>query len=71
MLDLLEISGCIITLDAMGCQKKVVEKIIDKKGDYIIGLKGNLEQLRLQHSGHMKHKQREVRTFGRYEIMAG
>jgi predicted transposase YbfD/YdcC len=60
MLDLLEISGCIITLDAMGCQKKVVEKIIDKEGDYIIGLKGNQEQLRLA----------ATTAFGAYEEQA-
>ncbi|PCI39662.1 MAG: hypothetical protein COB50_00845 [Thiotrichales bacterium] len=31
----------IITLDAMGCQKAIVEKIIKKVGDYVISLKGN------------------------------
>jgi hypothetical protein len=42
LLDLLEIKGCIITIDAMGCQKKIVEKIIkEKKADYVIALKGN------------------------------
>lgn len=45
ILDFLEISGCIITLDAMGCQKTIAEKIIDKGGDYIMGLKGNQEML--------------------------
>lgn len=37
----LEIEGCIISTDAMGCQKKIAETIIDKKGDYVFGLKGN------------------------------
>jgi predicted transposase YbfD/YdcC len=42
LLDLLEISGCIVTIDAMGCQKKIVNKIVvDKKADYVIALKGN------------------------------
>ncbi len=42
LLDLLEINGCIVTIDAMGCQKKIVNKIVvDKKADYIIALKGN------------------------------
>ena len=42
LLDLLEIKGCIITIDAMGCQKKIVTKIIkEKKADYVIALKGN------------------------------
>ncbi len=41
LLDLLEINGGIITSDAMGCQKKIVEKISSKKCDYAICLKGN------------------------------
>jgi predicted transposase YbfD/YdcC len=41
LLDLLEIGGSIITIDAMGCQKKIAEKIVEKKGEYIFGLKGN------------------------------
>src|SRR5262249_74541 len=39
------IAGSIVTIDAMGCQTKIVEKIIDKKADYVIGLKGNQGQL--------------------------
>jgi len=30
LLDLLDISGCIVTIDAMGCQKRIAAKIIDK-----------------------------------------
>jgi len=41
LLDLLHIKGCIITIDAMGCQKTITEKIVDKEGDYVISLKGN------------------------------
>lgn len=42
LLNLLEIRGCIVTIDAMGCQKKIVNKIVtDKKADYVIALKGN------------------------------
>lgn len=47
ILDFLEISGCIITLDSMGCQKKIAEKIIKKEADYIMGLKDNQEALSL------------------------
>jgi predicted transposase YbfD/YdcC len=47
VLDFLEISGCIITLDSMGCQKKIAEKIIKKEADYIMGLKDNQEALSL------------------------
>jgi len=41
LLDLLDVSGCTITIDAMGTQKKIAEKIVDKNADYILGLKGN------------------------------
>jgi predicted transposase YbfD/YdcC len=41
MLDMLDVKGKAITSDAMGCQKDTVAKIIEKKGDYCIGLKGN------------------------------
>jgi predicted transposase YbfD/YdcC len=46
LLDLLAIKGAIVTLDAMGCQKKIAEKIIDKGADYVFGLKGNQGSLR-------------------------
>jgi predicted transposase YbfD/YdcC len=46
LLDMLEIKGCIVTIDAMGCQKKIAKKIVkDNEADYIFGLKGNQEKL--------------------------
>lgn len=45
LLDILAIKGAIITIDAMGCQKAIAEKIHQKKGDYILGLKGNQKDL--------------------------
>ena len=41
LLYVLDLAGSIVTIDAMGCQTKIVEKIIDKEADYLIGLKGN------------------------------
>ena len=41
LLELLELRGCIVTIDAMGCQRDIVEQIIDQSGDYVLGLKGN------------------------------
>ena len=46
LLDLLAIKGAIVTIDAMGCQRKIAEKVIDKDADYIFGLKGNQGSLR-------------------------
>ena len=41
LLDLLEIHGCIVTIDAMGCQRDIATKIIEHGGDYLLALKGN------------------------------
>jgi predicted transposase YbfD/YdcC len=41
LLELLEVSGCIVTLDAMGCQKEIAAQIIDQGADYVLALKGN------------------------------
>jgi len=38
--NLLVIKGCVVTIDAMGCQKAIAEKIIDKGADYALALKG-------------------------------
>ena len=45
LLKVLDISGCIVTIDAMGCQKKIVKSIIEGNGDYIIALKKNQGKL--------------------------
>jgi len=45
LLTLLELEGCIVTIDAMGCQKTIAGKIIDKGADYVLGLKGNQSAL--------------------------
>jgi len=41
LLEALEIAGCIVTIDAMGCQTDIVEKIIEKEADYVLALKEN------------------------------
>ena len=41
LLDMLFIEGCTITMDAMGTQKDIVSKIVDKKGHYCLALKEN------------------------------
>lgn len=41
LLDLLDIAGAIVTIDAIGCQKAITEKIRAKGADYVIALKGN------------------------------
>lgn len=46
LLDMLAIEGAILTIDAMGCQREIAGKIIDKKADYVLALKGNQGTLR-------------------------
>jgi predicted transposase YbfD/YdcC len=41
LLDLLAIEGSIVSIDAMGTQKKIAKKIREKKADYVLSLKGN------------------------------
>ncbi|MGB4950264.1 MAG: ISAs1 family transposase, partial [Rhizobiaceae bacterium] len=45
LLGLLRIKGCIVTIDAMGCQTKIAEQIIEQEGDYVLALKGNQSTL--------------------------
>jgi predicted transposase YbfD/YdcC len=45
LLRVLELEGCIVTIDAMGCQRDIARTIIDKDADYVLGLKGNQETL--------------------------
>jgi predicted transposase YbfD/YdcC len=45
LLDLLDLHGALVTIDAMGCQKAIARKIVDGGGDYLLTVKGNQEQL--------------------------
>ena len=46
LLDMMAIEGAIVTIDAMGCQRDIAQKIIDKRADYVLALKGNQGSLR-------------------------
>ena len=46
LLDRLAIEGAILTIDAMGCQRGIAQKIIDQQADYVLALKGNQGSLR-------------------------
>jgi predicted transposase YbfD/YdcC len=45
LLEQIAMAGCIITIDAMGCQYEIAEKIVKKEADYVFSLKGNQESL--------------------------
>src|SRR6266446_8762033 len=46
LLDMMAIEGAVVTIDAMGCQRGIAQKIVDKKADYVLALKGNQGTLR-------------------------
>jgi predicted transposase YbfD/YdcC/DNA-binding protein Fis len=48
LLEQIAIAGCIITIDAMGCQYEIADKIVKKEADYVFSLKGNQETLHEQ-----------------------
>ena len=48
LLKMLVLKGCIVTIDAMGCQKDIASQIIDSEADYILALKGNQGNLQQQ-----------------------
>jgi len=45
LLDLLDLHGTLVTIDAMGCQKEIAKKIVDRGGDYLLTVKANQEKL--------------------------
>jgi predicted transposase YbfD/YdcC len=45
LLEMLELKGAIVSIDAMGCQKKIAKQIVDGGGDYVLAVKDNQPQL--------------------------
>lgn len=45
LLRLLDVSGCIVTIDAMGCQAALAEQVVEQKADYVLAVKGNQAHL--------------------------
>jgi predicted transposase YbfD/YdcC len=48
LIKILDLSGCIVTIDAMGCQKEIVKTIVEKDADYVIAVKQNQPTLHKQ-----------------------
>lgn len=45
LLQTLTLKGCIVTIDAIGCQTEIAQKIVDQGGDYLLAVKDNQETL--------------------------
>lgn len=48
LLQLLELKDCIVSIDAMGCQKEIAKKVVQKKADYLLMVKNNQPGLKEQ-----------------------
>lgn len=48
LLKVLDIKGCTVTIDAMGCQKKIAKQVMDNKADYLLMVKDNQKELKEQ-----------------------
>lgn len=81
LLRLLNVSGCIVTIDAMGCQKNIAQTIRDEKADYLLRVKDNQSKLKQDIEDwfaygdsqqfaqmHMDFHQTTHKTSGRIEI---
>lgn len=45
LLEIIELSGCLVTIDAMGCQTEIAKKIVEAGADYVLAVKGNQPSL--------------------------
>lgn len=65
LIDVLDLRGTIVTCDAMGCQKEIAAKIVDKGGEYLLALKGNQgtleDDVRLYFEGELKEKDSKLK----------
>jgi predicted transposase YbfD/YdcC len=59
LLQILQLSGAIVTIDAMGCQKEIVRQINEQGGDYVLSLKGNQGTLHQEVADYFYWAQRQ------------
>jgi predicted transposase YbfD/YdcC len=76
LLELIAIKGCIVTIDAMGCQYKIAQQIVEKKADYLFSLKENQMSLYQDVSEYFKdldfsHPEPDVMTETTFDVDHG
>jgi len=75
LLEALDIAGCIITIDAMGCQTKIASQIVNKDADYMLALKGNQGNLHSEIKGYFedafKKEFKNIPNFHCYSVDPG
>lgn len=70
LLKVLDVTGCIVTIDAMGCQKAIAQQIVAQEADYVLALKQNHETLYtavVQQFQAARHTTGEASTLQAYE----
>lgn len=70
LLDVIQVKGCVITVDAMGTQTEIVEKIRQKHADYTLAVKENQKNLYRETSGYFGDEEflKEIKDNGGYKI---
>ena len=75
LLKMLDLAGSIVTIDAMGCQKKIAKQIIVQSGDYVFNLKGNQsklhEDVQLFLEAYVDKKQHQKSVVNMLEVVDG
>ena len=71
LLKLLQLKGCVVTMDAMNCQKKTVEQIVNQGGDYLLSLKDNHPDMKRNvedNFDEMARRRKKPWAYDKYEI---
>ena len=71
LLDLIDVEGDIVTIDAMGCQTDIAEKIRERKADYVLALKDNHRTLHEDVGEYFDWIEREKPKSEEYEVWKG
>ena len=66
LLQLLELAGCIVTIDAMGCQKEIARQIIEAEADYLLAVKENQGHLYEDVRDLFQHRKQPALDSGRH-----
>lgn len=59
LLGMLKVAGCLVTIDAMGCQRNIAQAVLDAGADYLLAVKGNQETLCEDIEQEFKEAQRD------------
>lgn len=60
LLHALQLNGCLVTIDAMGCQKSIAATIIDHEGDYLLAVKDNQPKLKEAIEATLSHRKAQI-----------